>query len=103
MEEAEIKVASSNTPEEESQKTQKMSYEQLEQVAHQLSEQTRQLYSQLQQVNLNNMFKRLDYLFRVVENFRHFDTKFVTKCVNEIKELLTVPEDTEENTESKGE
>ena len=73
---------------------QKMSYEQLEQIAHQLSEQTRQLYSQLQKANLSNMFKRLDYLFKVVENGHMFKQDFLDKCINEIEDIMTVPEET---------
>ena len=52
----------------EATRPEKMSYEQLENVAHQLSEQSRQLYAKLQEANMANMFKRLDYLFKVVEN-----------------------------------
>ena len=87
------------TPEE---RPQKMSYEQLENIAHQLSEQAKQLYARLQEANMANMFKRLDYLFKVVENAHAFNEEFVTKCVTEIEGLMTVPE-TEEETEDKPE
>lgn len=70
----------------------KMSYEQLENVAHQLSEQARQLYAELQKANMTNIFKRLDYLFKVVENAHAFNEEFVAKCVAEVEELITVPE-----------
>ena len=80
-------------------KPEKMSYEQLEQVAHQLSEQARQLYSQLQKSNLNNMFKRLDYLFKVVENGHIFDQDFTNKCIDEIENIMTIQEESEDNTE----
>lgn len=74
----------------------KMSYEQLENVAHQLSEQARQLYAELQKANMTNIFKRLDYLFKVVENAHAFSEEFVAKCVAEVEELITVPENEEE-------
>lgn len=80
----------------ENKETQKMSYEQLEQVAHQLSEQTRQLYSKLQKSNMENVFKRLDYLFKVVENKDVFSKEFLDKCVKEIEEIITIPEDKED-------
>ena len=70
----------------------KMSYEQLENVAHQLSEQARQLYAELQKANMTNIFKRLDYLFKVVENAHAFNEEFVAKCVAEVEEVITVPE-----------
>ncbi len=76
-------------------KPEKMSYEQLENVAHQLSEQAKHLYAKLQEANMTNMFKRLDYLFKVVENAHAFSEEFVTKCVAEIEDLMTVPESEE--------
>lgn len=41
------------------------------------------------------MFKRLDYLFKVVENGSAFKQDFFEKCIMEIEELMTVPEDVE--------
>ena len=86
MEEKEVKAHSSE----------KLSYEELENVAHQLSEQNRQLYAKLQEVNISNMFKRLDYLFKVVENASMFDLEFCTECTEEIKKLITIPEEDSE-------
>ena len=77
------------------QRPEKMSYEQLENVAHQLSEQNRQLFAKLQELNMVNMFKRLDYLFKVVENGHMFDQDFLEKCIAEIESLMTVPEQEE--------
>ena len=69
MEEKEVKAPNSE----------KLSYEQLENVAHQLSEQNRQLYAKLQEMQVSNMFKRLDYLFKVVENTGVFSIDFHTR------------------------
>lgn len=95
MEEKEIKEG----------KSQKMTYEQLEAVAHQLSEQNRELYAKLQQLDMINIFKRLDYLFKIVENQTKFNKKFVDKSKEEIEALMTIPEkeqgDAKEETESK--
>lgn len=99
MEEQKKKVVEMQPVTKETERPEKMSYEQLEQVAHQLSEQARQLYSQLQKSNMTNMFKRLDYLFKVVENGHIFKQDFFEKCVAEIEELMTVPEVEEENKE----
>lgn len=99
MEEKKIAAIKADKPE-------KMSYEQLENIAHQLSEQSRQLYARLQEVNMANVFKRLDYLFKVVENAHAFNEEFVAKCVAEIEDLMTVPEseeEVEEETEDKPE
>lgn len=97
MEEQKKKIVEMQPTAKETERPEKMSYEQLEQVAHQLSEQARKLYSQLQQSNMTNMFKRLDYLFKVVENGHMFKQDFLEKCIAEIEELMTVPEETEED------
>ena len=86
----------------EVKENEKMSYEQLENVAHQLSEQVRQLYVKLQEANLENMFKRLDYLFRVVENAHSFSVDFVNKCTSEIESLMTLPDPEDEPKEDSG-
>lgn len=85
----------------EATRPEKMSYEQLENVAHQLSEQAKQLYMKLQRADMSNIFKRLDYLFKVVENAHAFSEEFTTKCVQEIEDLMTVPEVETETTEEK--
>lgn len=95
MEEQKKKVVEMQPVTKETGRPEKMSYEQLEQIAHQLSEQARKLYSQLQQSNMTNMFKRLDYLFKVVENGHMFKQDFLEKCIAEIEELMTVPEEVE--------
>lgn len=38
------------------------------------------------------MFKRLDYLFKVIENAGNFNMEFVQKCSEEIETALSVPE-----------
>lgn len=96
MEENKIKVSPVSQEVVEGATDQKMTYEQLENIAHQLSEQARQLYAKLQAANMENVFKRLDYLFKVVENSPSFKTAFVNSCAEEIENLITVP-DTEES------
>lgn len=78
------------------QRPEKMSYDQLESVAHQLSEQNRQMFAKIQELNMANVFKRLDYLFKVVENGHMFDQDFLEKCIAEIESIMTVPEQEEE-------
>ena len=88
------------------EKTQKkLTYEELENACHQLSEQARKMYMQLQEANQFNFFKRLDYLFKVLENATMFSAEFVTKCSAEVEETMALPtgEDKDgetENTES---
>ncbi len=100
MEEQKKNVVEMKPQMQETARPEKMSYEQLENVAHQLSEQAKQLYAQLQAANMTNMFKRLDYLFKVVENGHVFNQEFLNKCIAEIEEHITIPEEVEE-TENK--
>lgn len=77
---------------ENTRETQKMSYEELENVATQLSQQNQQLYARLQQADMANMLSRLKFLFKVVENAVNFPDEFVAKCVTEIMDIMTIPE-----------
>jgi hypothetical protein len=99
MEEKEGKVVNLNAQNEQETVKKKLSYEELENVAKQLSEQNRQMYMKLQEMNTVNLFKRLDYLFKVLSNCIHFEDSFVSKCAKEIEEIITIPEEKEEKKE----
>lgn len=71
----------------------KLSYEQLEEVARQMEGQLRQVYAKLQDANMSNLFKRLDFLFKVLETEHMFPLDFVQKSAEEIKSILTIPEE----------
>lgn len=70
------------------QEKKKLTYEQLEQVLHQTRQQYEYVYNELQKVSLNNMFKRLDYLFKVLACKDSFSEEFVNKCSKEVEELM---------------
>nr|DAF71889.1 MAG TPA: hypothetical protein [Bacteriophage sp.] len=81
----------------------RFTYEQLEQIAGNLSNQVQQLSTRLQEANMFNMFKRLDYCFKVVEvaptlSATMFSPGFVERCAKEIEELMTPPAPVEEET-----
>ena len=71
----------------------KFTYEELQKIAGNLSSQVEQLSTQLQQANLFNMFKRLDYCFKVLEcpNTTLFTPEFVARCAEEIELLMATP------------
>jgi hypothetical protein len=76
---------------------QKLSYEQLNKVCGELSQQNQYLIKQLQQVNLTNMFRRLDYLFLVLKYSTVIkDADFINDCIDEIKEAMTIEKKPEE-------
>lgn len=86
--------------EENKKEQKKLSYEELQNVASQLSQQNQQLNIMLQQANITNIFKRLDYLFKILENKGCFDSDFVITCADEIKDIITGPvEETKEEEE----
>ena len=76
-------------PTPEVQENTKMSYEELERVAN-------DLYVRLQQSDMTNMFKRLDYLFKVIKLKESFTPTFVERCVKEVEMMITIPEETKE-------
>ena len=76
----------------------KLTYEQLYNVAHQLSNQNVDLRQKLSEANLINMFKRLDYLFKVLEMYKMFDDKVVYNCTKEIVEFMTPSDEEKDDT-----
>ena len=78
----------------------KLSYEQLENACQQLSVQNQQLLQQrnqlvaaLRQANLGNLYKRLDYLFNIIEkDNQYLSTEFKQQCASEIETLMATPE-----------
>lgn len=78
----------------QAQQTKKLSYEQLEQICSQLDQQSRALKYQLEQTA--NVFRRLDYLFKVLENKDCFDFSYVQTVADEIKQIMTIEEPSEE-------
>lgn len=90
----------------------KMSYEQLENVAHQMSEQSRNLYIQnqqliqkLQEANLANFFKRLDWLWSIINSTTpYISEEFKQKCGEEFMNNMTLsPEESEDKKEAPSE
>lgn len=48
-------------------------------------------------------YRRLDFLFKVVEHSDKFASEFVTTCVEEIERTMTIPETPVEETDKKEE
>lgn len=79
----------------------KLSYEDMENLCHQLSAQAQQLSTQNQQLraalgeaNLTNLYKRLDYLFDIIYKDSDYLTReFKQKCAEEIERIMTAPEE----------
>ena len=78
-----------------------LSYEDLKNIAGQLQQQNMQMRKALSELNYENMFKRLDYLFEVIKVPHMFNDEFVGKCAEEIQSMLTIPEKDKEDNDSR--
>ena len=74
----------------------KPTYDQLVQVIQSLKTQNTELYEKLVSLDMSNILKRLEFLFKAVEMKDSFDEDFVKACKKEIVDLMTIPEKTEE-------
>lgn len=74
----------------------KPTYEQLENYVNQLASQNMALNKRVAELSEISMFKRIDYLFKVIENKDSFDESFVKTCSNEIVDVMTPSVNTEE-------
>lgn len=82
---------------EEQKKTEKkMSYETLEKNYMLLKAQFERALEELDKANVSSLLQRLTFLFKVLEQYAHFDPAFVEKCSKEIESILTVEEEKEE-------
>lgn len=86
---------------EKSAEKKKLSYEELNNVAGQLQQQNKFLMEQLQKQNSESFYKRLDYLYKTIEFKSVFPEEFVSECVNEIVDTITIKVDDIKQDESK--
>ena len=104
MEENQSKTVNMTGKEVKKEETKKISYEDLQKAAGQLYQQNQQLIAKCKQYEeqmqrLNNVEVRLHYLFEVLDKGSYFDDDFIEVCVNEVKEIMTIKEEAEENKE----
>ena len=91
-------------------KQQKLTYDQLKEVADKLWNENKYLRQQLQQAtDFASTVKRLDYLFKVVELASQYASKieypcfardFVEECISEIQDAMVLPEENEKPQEN---
>lgn len=80
---------------------QKLSYEELNKTASDLYQQLQVVTQRLKQAELriyqmSDIINKVPFLLKVVElGDKHFDSEFVLKCVEEIKSILSVGEDSD--------
>lgn len=94
MEEKETKTVEMKAVEGNKEEAQKLTYEQLNEACNQLFHQNQQLRGKLNEINTFNAFKRLDYLFKVVEFADTIkDAEFINSCIEEIKEAMVTKDE----------
>ena len=79
----------------------KLSYEKLNELYMNASQENQQmrkyiqgLHKQMEQMEIALQSRRIDYLLKIIELKDSFaDEKFTSKCIEEIKESLTIPEE----------
>ena len=81
----------------------KLSYEELNQYAHQLSSQMYQMQEKMREMDMTRAFMRLDYLFRVVDSSDKFPDEFVMDCIDEIRVAMARRPAVEEKSNGDGE
>lgn len=95
---------------EEKKGIKKLSYEELENVAKQISAQAeaiakenQQLKAAIQQIQLDNVYKELELKFKALEYGDFFSPNFIDVCIHSIEDIMTPAEDKEEESEDKKE
>lgn len=97
----------------EPKNTQRYSYEDLNKIASEMHQQLqnqdayiKKLQGYVRELEATVQSKRMDYLFKVVElsmrssGTYQFSIEFVGNCIDEIEEMLTIPEQETEKDES---
>ena len=72
----------------EDKKPEKLSYEKLNEVCSQLSQQNKMLVDQINQLRQADFYKGIDYFFKIVENADKFDADYVGKIINKIQTII---------------
>ena len=98
----EKKTVTMNAPKNnvENRQQEKLSYEQLEQIAGNLNQQCRQMQEHI--LNLQNAlaeFNEVGMLLDILGKSEHFNEKFITRCSSKIEEIISKAMDASEKKE----
>ena len=63
----------------------------------QMNKKLQECYQQINMMMMDNTFKRLDYLFKVLDHAINFEDSFVEKATKEIISIMTPPEEDEKD------
>ena len=80
----------------EEKKSEKLSYAELEKVCNNQYKEIVGLRQAMERSQMTAAFRRLDYLFKVLELSGRFDEGFVKECADEIVRAMTIPAEEDE-------
>lgn len=93
----------------ENNESKKLTYDQLNQAAQQISQQAATLYKENQQlketlnrISIQNGYTELGFKFKVVENSTMFPKEFVERTITEIVDTMTVTNEEQDTTVEEG-
>ena len=83
-------VSIKDTTPENPEPTQKLTYEQLEQVAQNLNQQCQELYKRLKEADkLINSFNDIGLLLSIIKQSEYFSEDFIGRCSSKVETLVT--------------
>lgn len=82
-------------------KQEKLSYDELNQVSQQLFQENKMLRTKVQELSVEAFYKRIDYMFKVVELASVFSEEFVERTIQEIETVMKAEEEQKDEKEKK--
>lgn len=82
-------------------KQEKLSYDELNQVSQQLFQENKMLRTKIQELSVEAFYKRIDYMFKVVELASVFSKEFVERTIQEIETVMKAEEEQKAEEEKK--
>lgn len=82
-------------------KQEKLSYDELNQVSQQLFQENKMLRTKVQELSVEAFYKRIDYMFKVVELASVFSKEFVERTIQEIETVMKAEEEQKAEEEKK--
>lgn len=80
----------------EKKEDKKLSYDELKNYASQLVDVNNKMKKVIEELSNESFLKRIDILFKVLDNKELFGDEFTTMCVEELKEIIVIKRDEEE-------
>ena len=77
----------------------KLTYDELKTACDQLHQQNQYMAREMHKKASEELYKRIDYLFKVLEFSDKFNSNFVIKASEELEQILTIPDQQEQTQE----